>query len=80
MRLSVLGLDKNVMNNKKSKKTDTRRKDKNYRSQVVIPYVQGVSERVDRVLNKYGVATARRPPTTIRRLLAHPKYKVEPEE
>ena len=45
-----------------------------------IPYVEGVSERVHRVLKKYGVATAMRPHTTLRRLLAHPKDKVELEE
>ena len=62
MRLSVLGLERKVTNNNKSKKTDTRRKDKNYRSHVVILYVEGISERVNRVLNKYGVATSMRPP------------------
>ena len=68
MRLSVLGLDRKVTNNKKqedihqSKKTYTRRKDKNYRSHVVILYVEGISERVNRVLKKYGVATSKRPP------------------
>ena len=56
------------------------RKDANYISQVVMPYVEGVSERVDRVLKKYGVATAMRPHTTLRILLVHPKDKVEPDE
>ncbi|KAK2157858.1 hypothetical protein NP493_1847g00032 [Ridgeia piscesae] len=48
-----------------------------YRSQVDIPYVEGVSERVHRVMKKYGVATAVRPHTTLRRLLVHPQDKVE---
>ena len=47
---------------------------------LVIPYVEGVSERVHRVLKKYGVATTMRPHTTLRRLLVHPKDKVELEE
>ena len=42
-----------------------------------IPYVEGVSERVHRVMKKYGVATAMRPYTTLRRLLVHSKHKVE---
>ena len=63
-------------NKKKNKKPN----DRNYRSQVVIPYVEGVSERVHRVLKKYGVATAMRPHTTLRCLLVHPKDKVELEE
>ena len=32
------------------------------------------------MLKKYGVATAMRPHTTLRRLLVHPKDKVELEE
>ena len=35
---------------------------------------------VHRVLKKYGVATTMRPHTTLRRLLVHPKDKVELEE
>ena len=64
----------------KKKKNKKKTNDRNYRSQVVIPYVEGVSERVHRVLKKYGVATAMRPHTTLRRLLVHPKDKVELEE
>ena len=43
-------------------------------------HVEGVSERVDWVLKKYGVTTAIRPHTILRCLLVHPKDKVEPEE
>ena len=55
---------KKVMENKKRKTVDKRKKDKNYRSQIAIPYV----------------TTAMRPHTTLRRLLVHPKDKVEPEK
>ena len=64
----------------KKKKNKKKTNDRNYRSQVVIPYVEGVSERVHRVLKKYGVATTMHPHTTLRRLLVHPKDKVELEE
>ena len=64
----------------KKKKNKKKTNDRNYRSQVVIPYVEGVSERVHRVLKKYGVATAMRPHIILRRLLVHPKDKVELEE
>ena len=41
---------------KKRRTISTNRTQKrNYRSQVVIPYVSGVSERVHRVMKKYGV-------------------------
>ena len=48
---------------------------------MVFPYVEGVSERVHRVMKKYGAAIAMRPHTTLRCLLVHPKDKVElPEQ
>ncbi len=47
---------------------------------VVLPYVEGVTERVSRVLKRNGVASAMRPHQTLRRLLVHPKDKVEPDE
>ena len=56
MWLSSLGLEKGK-NAKEKKKTNSRTKNKDYRSQMVIPYVEGVSERVHRV-KKCGVATA----------------------
>ena len=42
---------------------------------VVIPYVNGVAERVQRVYKKYNVATAMKPYSTLRNLLVHPKDK-----
>ena len=47
-------------------------KNKDYMSQVVIPFVYGGSERVHRVIMKYEDATA-----NLRRLLVHPKDKLE---
>ena len=41
------------------------------------PICGGVSERVHREMNKYGVTTALRPHTTLRRLLVHPEDKEE---
>ena len=71
-------LNKVTYSTKKKKKK--KKNDRNYRSQVVIPYVEGVSERVHRVLKKYGVATAMRPLTALRRLLVQPKDTVKLEE
>ena len=42
--------------------------------------MEGVSERVDRVLKQNRMASAMRPHTTIRHLLVHSKDKVELEE
>ena len=69
-----------VTDSSKKKKNNNKTNDRNYRSQVVIPYVEGVSERIHRVLKKYGVATAMRLYTIHRCLLVHPKDKVELQE
>ena len=44
---------------------------------MAIPYVEGVPDRILRVVKKYGVATAMRPRTTLTRLLVHPEVKVD---
>ena len=56
---------------KREEQDQRRTKNKDYRSQVVIPYMEGVSERVHRVMKKYGVVTAVRSLTTLRRPLVH---------
>ncbi len=63
-------------NNKKRDKKKKEEKEKT-KGQVVIPYVQGLSEAVDRVMCKHGVAVAMKPHMTLRRLLVHPKDKNE---
>ena len=41
-----------------------------------LPLVQGLSERVTRVLKKHGFSTALKPRRTLRNLLVHPKDKL----
>ena len=59
-----------------SKKVDSTNKS---RGMVVIPYIQGVSERVARVYKSYGIAAAMKPHNTLRKELVHPKDKRDPE-
>ena len=47
---------------------------------VVIPYVEGLSEKASRVFKKHGYATAMKPHTTLRQLLVHPKDKRNPRQ
>ena len=42
---------------------------------VVIPYVEGVSERVARVYKSYNITTAMQPHCSLRQMLVHPKDK-----
>ena len=58
---------------KVTQKRTSRQKDK--KSNVVIPYVEGLSERYSMVMKKHDVSTCVRPHTTIRNLLVHPKDK-----
>ena len=44
---------------------------------VVIPYIQGVSERLQRVYKKYYIQTAIKPVNTLKSLLVHPKDKID---
>ena len=70
---------KQQMDCKDEKRTQQRksREDKDrYRGLVVLPYVKGLSESVDRVMRKHRISTAMRPHQTIRSMLVHPKDKV----
>ena len=46
----------------------------------VLPYVQGVTERVQRAMKKHGIVTPVRPHTTLRKILVHPKDKVPDDQ
>ena len=47
---------------------------------VVIPFVQGLSEKIKRVYSQYGASTAFKPHQTLRQLLVAPKDKASDEE
>ena len=59
----------------KKKPRDKVNKDRKTKGMVVIPYVKGLSESLERVFRKHQVATAMKPHQTIRHLLVHPKDK-----
>ncbi|XP_072048917.1 uncharacterized protein [Amphiura filiformis] len=45
---------------------------------VVIPYVEGLADKSNRVFRKHGIATAMKPNTTLHKMLVHPKDKIDP--
>ena len=45
---------------------------------VVLPYVEGLSEKASRVFKKHGFATSLKPHKTIRNAVVHPKDKRDP--
>ncbi|XP_072019409.1 uncharacterized protein [Amphiura filiformis] len=70
---------KDQMAKPKSKKERKKKDDSNKsKGLVVVPYVEGVSERISRVFKTYNIATAMKPHCTLRNLLVHPKDKREP--
>ena len=65
--------------NATSKKPSSANQDNN-KGLVVIPYAEGVSERVSRVFKKHGFSTALKPHRTLRSMVVHPKDKRNPEQ
>ncbi|XP_070573727.1 uncharacterized protein [Ptychodera flava] len=50
------------------------------KGQVVIPYVEKVSEALARVYKQHGISTSMKPHTTLRNILVHPKDKPDREK
>ncbi|XP_072052031.1 uncharacterized protein [Amphiura filiformis] len=71
---------KKKIRDKPSKATKNKTKDTSQQTKglVVIPYVEGVAERANRVFKKHNIATAMKPNTSLRKLLVHPKDKIDP--
>ena len=44
---------------------------------VTVPYVHSVTEKIQRIFTKHGVATVVKPQTTLRQVLVHPMDKVD---
>ena len=61
----------------KIKQKSTKNKEKR-KGLVVIPYKEGLTERLSRVYKKHGFSTAMKPYITLRRMLVHPKDKRDP--
>ncbi|XP_072041401.1 uncharacterized protein [Amphiura filiformis] len=65
---------------KKQAKKPKKKKDNDIQTKglVVIPYVEGLAEKANRIFRKHGIATAMKPNTSLRKLLVHPKDKIDP--
>ncbi|XP_072025290.1 uncharacterized protein [Amphiura filiformis] len=66
------------MSNKSKKETKEKKNDNDpSKGMVVLPYIEGLSEKLQRIFWKHRIATAMRPHNTLRNLLVHPKDKIE---
>ena len=64
------------MKQKTSEKVTKKKDDANKcRGMTVLPYVNGVTEKISRVMKSYNVSAASKPHTTLRSLLVHPEDK-----
>ena len=61
----------------KKKKKDTKVE---HRGMVTLPYVRGVTERIQRAMRKHHISTPVRPHTKMRQMLVHPKDQTPPEK
>ncbi len=59
----------------KRKKKPTNRTEN--RGVVTLPYIRGVTERIQRTMKKYNINTPVKPRTKLRQILVHPKDKIE---
>ena len=57
------------------------RKEKNKattsRTLVTVPYIQGLIEKLQRIYHSHQISTAVRPDTSLRKMLVHPKDKID---
>ena len=67
--------------NKQAKAKPKPRKEKNKattrRTLVTVPYIQGLTEKLQRIYHSHQISTAVRPHTSLRKMLVHPKDKID---
>ncbi len=73
-------MKKQMSRNKEKKIKNRKEKNGKSRGMVVIPYVKGISEALDRIYRKHNISTAMRPHMSLRKLLIHPKDKRNPAD
>ena len=61
---------------KKNKSKDGKQENNRNRL-VVLPYVEGLSERIAKIYKKHGITACMKPNSTLRQALVHPKDKVD---
>ncbi|XP_072048371.1 uncharacterized protein [Amphiura filiformis] len=68
------------MKDKQPKTRIQKKDDTPSKGMVVIPYVEGLAERLQRIFKKHNISTAIRPTNTLISLLVHPKDKQDIEQ
>ena len=63
----------------KTTKKKNQTSDKKHAAIVTLPYIRGVTERIQRAMRKHNINTPVKPHTKLRQLLVKPKDKIKPE-
>ena len=66
------------MENKHVKKPTSAAGKEKTKGLVIIPFVEGLTDKATRIFRKHGISTAVKPHTTLRKMLVHPKDKRDP--
>ena len=69
---------KSKMENKHVKKSTSDAGKEKTKGLVIIPFVEGFTDKATRIFRKHGISTAVKPHTTLRKMLVHPKDKRDP--
>ncbi|XP_072039127.1 scavenger receptor cysteine-rich domain-containing protein DMBT1-like [Amphiura filiformis] len=62
------------------KKITNKTSENKTRANVTLPYIEGITERVQRILRTHNIASSVKPHTSLRRFLVHPKDKVATDD
>ncbi|XP_060794656.1 uncharacterized protein LOC132897207 isoform X1 [Neoarius graeffei] len=68
-----------VKNNKTQKKEKKQINKQEHRGVVTLPYIRGITERIQRAMRKHNINTPVKPHTTLRQILVHPKDRIHPD-
>jgi len=71
---------KQAIENKEKKTTQKNKDQEKSKGQVILPYIQGTTEKLIKIYKNYGIRSAVRPATTLRKELVHPKDKIPTEK
>ena len=71
-------VEKELRDKKQGKqKQKPEKPEQQHRGQVILPYISGVTEKIRRSMKKRGIQCPARPHQTIRKMVVHPKDKIE---
>ena len=78
--LAVSGYPRNVVDRSKSTRSMSKKDKQENKGMIVLPYIQGTTEKLKRIFQKRELKVAIKPHQTIRNMLVHPKDQIPKEK